>query len=75
MDSAVKDLHMLILRSYEIAHLSLLTLIYRAAPRLSMSSTFNEQCIKKARATLERLHCFLELMQNETGYLPANAYK
>ncbi|KAL2293365.1 hypothetical protein FJTKL_05289 [Diaporthe vaccinii] len=39
-----------------------------------MSSIFNGQCVENARATLERLHGFLELIQKETEYVPANAY-
>lgn len=74
-DAGVKDLDAILLRSCDIAHMSLLTLVYRAAPRLAMSSIFNGQCVENARATLERLHGFLELMQKETEYVPANAYK
>lgn len=74
-DAGVKHLDVILLRSCEIAHMSLLTLVFRAAPRLAMSSIFNAQCVESARAALERLHGFLELIQNETGYVPASAYK
>jgi hypothetical protein len=43
--------------SDHILRLSLLTHVYRAAPRLAGSSTtFNLDCIKVARATLDRHH-------------------
>lgn len=74
-DAGVKDLDVILLRSCDIAHISLLTLVYRAAPRLAMSSIFNGQCVESARAALERLDGFLKLIQNETGYVPASAYK
>lgn len=74
VDAGLKDLNVLLIRAYEIAQLSLLTLVYRAAPRLATSSMFNGQCIEKARATLERLHGFLELTRNETGRLPPHVY-
>lgn len=73
--AGLKDLNVLLIRAYEIAQMSLLTLVYRAAPRLATSSIFNGQCIEKARATLERLHGFLELTQNETGCLPTHVYQ
>lgn len=39
----------------DVLRLSLLTLVYRAAPRLSGSTTtFNDNCTKAARATLQR---------------------
>lgn len=74
-NAGVKDLDVILLRSCEIAHMSLLTLVHRAAPRFAMSSIFNAQCVENARATLERLHGFLKLTQNETRYVPASAYK
>lgn len=74
-NARVKDLDVILLRSCDIAHMSLLTLVHRAAPRLAMSSLFNGQCVENARAALERLHGFLKLIQNETGYIPVSAYK
>lgn len=75
MDAGVKSSNILLLRSHDIAHMSLLTLVYQAAPRLAMPSIFSERCIEKARATLERLYGFMELVQDGTGHVPANAYK
>lgn len=74
-NAGVKDLDTILHRSCEIAYLSLLTLVHRAAPRLAMSSIFNAQCVESARAALERLHGFLKLIQNGTGYVTASAYK
>lgn len=74
-NAGAKDLDVILLHSCEIAHMSLLTLVHRAAPRLAMSSIFNAHCVENARAALERLHGFLKLMQNETEYVPASAYK
>lgn len=73
-DGGAKDSDILLLRSCDVAHLSLLTLVYRDIPRLATSSIFNAQCVETARATLERLHRFLELMQSQAGYVPTNAY-
>lgn len=74
-NAGVKDLDVILLRSRDVAHMSLLTLVYRAAPRLALSSIFNGQCVENARAALQRLHGFLKLIQNENGYVPASAYK
>lgn len=74
-NAGVKGLDVILLRSCEIAHLSLLTLVHRAVPRLGMSSIFNAQCVENARAALERLHGFLKLMHKEIGFVPASAYK
>lgn len=40
--------------SDDVLRLSLLTLIYRAAPRESGTSTFSGSCLDAARATLAR---------------------
>lgn len=74
-DVGVNNSNLILLHSHDIAHLSLLTLVYRAAPRLGSTSVFSQQCIEKARITLERLHRFLELIYGGTGHVPATAYK
>lgn len=76
-DAETKDPMEFLLLSQEIVRMSLLTLVYRAAPRLAMpsSSAFNEQCMTKARSSLERLECYLEMLKAETERRPATIYR
>ncbi|VUC31529.1 unnamed protein product [Clonostachys rosea] len=57
--------------SDKVLRLSLLTLVYRAAPRLPGSATtFNSNCITAARATLEKhQECMEIIRRSQTPYL------
>ncbi|PLB50051.1 hypothetical protein P170DRAFT_445447 [Aspergillus steynii IBT 23096] len=58
--------------SDDVLRLSLLTLVYRAAPPSKESSTsFSSNCIKTAQATLQRHHDCLDVMRkNHDIYFP-----
>ncbi|KAH6952454.1 fungal-specific transcription factor domain-containing protein [Ilyonectria sp. MPI-CAGE-AT-0026] len=60
----------------DVLHLSLLTLAYRAAPRPTGSiTTFSSDCIKAARATLERHQdCVVMETQNQTDLTHLHAF-
>lgn len=58
--------------SDEVLRLSLLTLVYRAAPPSNTpSTTFSSNCIKAAEATLQKHHeCVDMLYKNDGLYFP-----
>lgn len=54
--------------SDEVLRLSMLTLIHRAAPRVQGSTTtFNYDCIRAARATLEKHQDCVVVMRKTNG--------
>ncbi|ETS82576.1 hypothetical protein PFICI_04452 [Pestalotiopsis fici W106-1] len=57
--------------SDEILRLSLLTMVYRAAPRsLDAPTTFSPSCIEAARATLDKHLSCMSLLQGNENYFP-----
>ncbi|KAH7142024.1 fungal-specific transcription factor domain-containing protein [Dactylonectria macrodidyma] len=66
------DLMSFFIVSNDVLRLSLLTLAYRAAPRPTGSiTTFSFDCIKAARATLERHQdCVVIMRKSAEAYLP-----
>ncbi|CAG7997039.1 unnamed protein product [Penicillium salamii] len=58
--------------SDDVLHLSLLTLVYRAAPpSKEASTTFSSNCIKTAQATLQRHHdCMEVISKTDNIYFP-----
>ncbi|ROT38994.1 fungal-specific transcription factor domain-containing protein [Sodiomyces alkalinus F11] len=54
--------------SDDVLYLSLLTLVYRAAPRPASSpTTFSDECIKAARATLARHQDCMEVLEKSNS--------
>ncbi|KAK7425531.1 hypothetical protein QQZ08_007972 [Neonectria magnoliae] len=66
------DLMSFFMVSDDVLRLSLLTLVYRAAPRPAGSvMTFSSDCIKAARATLERHQdCIVVMRKSNEAYFP-----
>ncbi|ENH64121.1 Putative transcriptional regulatory protein C11D3.07c [Fusarium oxysporum f. sp. cubense race 1] len=66
-DNAGKDLMDFFAVSDDILRLSLLTLVYRAAPQQTGAlTTFSPSCVEAARATLHRHHDCLEIIERSS---------